>query len=246
MEFKFGRLPAMIPAGLRELTFYAAGRLPAPPAKVQVPSVPVQEDGTAWGVLGNDEYGDCGPVGLDHLFMADALITAQDAESFPSRDDVVQYYLTYTGGQDSGVVLSDFLRYVRANQFFSHQVAAYAPVSVSDVRTLHFAVNAYGGAYAGITVTEAMMTAFDAGRAWTLPDLFSPVAGGHCVPIVGYDNLHLYAVTWGRVQPVSYAAWHYIADEAWAVISGEFVAKNSDGRGISLDALNADLGKVAR
>lgn len=246
MEFKFGRLPALIPAGLRELPFYAAGNLPAPPAKVGVPSIPVQGDGTPWGVLGNDQYGDCGPAGLDHLFMADALITAEDAAGFPSRDDVVQYYLTYTGGKDSGVVLSDYLKYVRANQFFGHTVAAYAPVSVSDVRTLHFAVNAYGGAYAGITVTDAMMEAFDAGRPWTLLDLFSPVAGGHCVPVVGYDSSHLYAVTWGKVQAISYAAWHYIADEAWAVITGEFVAKNSDGRGISLDALNADLSKVAK
>lgn len=51
---KLGRLPGQIPAGLRDLTFYAAGPLPAPPASVAVPAVPAQPDGTPWGMDDND------------------------------------------------------------------------------------------------------------------------------------------------------------------------------------------------
>ena len=87
-----------------------------------------------------------------------------------------------------------------------------------------------------------MESAFQNGQPWTLDDLDSPVVGGHCVPLVGYDSNYLYAVTWGKIQAIAYSAWHYISSEAWAVIPGEF--QSTDGRGISLPALEADLAKI--
>lgn len=243
-DLKFGLLPGYVPAALKDLTHYAAGDLPTAPPKVDVPEVPAQDDGTPWGVDGNAEYGDCGVAGLDHLFMAVASATAE-SETWPTADEIVQYYLSYTGGKDSGVVLADFLAYVKAKEFFTHTVKAYAPVSVHDIPTMHYAINAYGAAYTGIAVTQAMQQAFAEGKAWDLDDLLSPVAGGHCIPIVGYDSSALYAVTWGKVQPITHSAWHFMSSEAWAVIPGEITAKGDDGRGINLAALEADLAKLS-
>jgi hypothetical protein len=241
--FKFGRNPGYIPNGLRDLTYYAAGSLPQPPTSVTVPTVPADADGTPWGMDGNDSYGDCGVAGVNHAFMAAAASTGVlSAEVWPSDEEVVSYYLTYTGGQDNGVVLADFLSYVKSTQFFGHFVQAYAPIAVHDVPTLQYAIYAYTSAYTGINVTAAMQAAFQAGKAWTLGDVLSPVVGGHCVPLVGYDSDHLYCVTWGGVQAISYSAWHFISDEAWAVIPGEF--KAGDGRGVDLAALQADLSKI--
>jgi len=242
---KFGRLPAAIPVGLRFLPHYTAGDLPPAPAKVLVPDPPPSSDSTPWGMDGNDQYGDCGVAGINHGFMATATISAE-TETFPTADQVVSYYLNYTGGQDDGVVLSAFLAKVRqfSDGFYGHTISGYAPVAVHDVPTLNFAIWAYGFAYTGVKVTQAMMDGFQAGKPWELGDTRSPVLGGHCVPIVGYDSRYLYAVTWGQVQPISYSAWHYISDEAWAVITGEFVSKGGDTRGVSLDALNSDLSKV--
>ncbi len=240
-NYKFGRNPGHIPNGLKDLTWYIAGALPRPPAEVAVPAVPVNVDGTAWGMDGNDTYGDCGVAGVNHTFMAAAAVT-DDTEQWPADDQIVSYYLAYTGGQDSGVVLADFLAYVKAHEFFGHSIQGYAPVGVHDVPTLQFAIDAYTAAYTGINVTSGMMAATKAGKPWTLGDMFSPVEGGHCVPLVGYDDSHLYCVTWGQVQAVSYPAWHFMSDEAWAVIPGEF--KAGDGRGIDLAALQADLSKI--
>ncbi len=236
-DFKLGKLPGRIPVGLRDLTYYAAGHLSAAPAKVAVPSV------ADWDMDGNDQYGDCGVAGLNHGFMAAAADT-REGESFPTADQVVSYYLNYTGGQDSGVVLSDFLSYVKQNRFYGHSVAAYAPVSVSDVNTLRFAINAYDFAYVGITVTSAMMNAAqgNAPWTWTLEEANDPdQVGGHCIPIVGYDSTWLYAVTWGNIARIAYPAWHQMGDEAWAVITGELASAYEDGHGISLAALQADL-----
>lgn len=238
MAGKFGRLPGQVPVGLRDLTYYAAGALPAAPASVPVPVLD-------WGMLGNDQYGDCGPAGLDHGMMAAASDTSEH-EAFPDDQQVIDYYLAYTGGQDNGVVLSDYLAYVRRDGFYGHTVAGYAPVTVHDVPTLQFATWAYDFAYLGINVTQAMMDAFDAGQPWTQETAQGEVLGGHCIPAVGYDSNFLYVVTWGKVQSVAWPAWHAIAEEAWAVITGEDVTAQADGHGLNLAALQADLSQLAK
>jgi hypothetical protein len=241
MSFKLGRKPGVIPAGLRDLTFYAAGALPAAPASVAVPAV------TAWGMDANDHYGNCGVAGINHYFMADAAV-AGITEASATDPQIVNYYLAYTKGQDDGVVLSDFLSYVRSNGFYGHTISAYAPVGVQDVPTLQFAVNAYGAAYTGITVTQAMMDAVEGGtwQPWTTDMAQGAPIGGHCIPLVGYDDQYLYAVTWGAVQKISYPCWHTIAEEAWAVITGEFITSGGDTRGVDLQALQTDLSKVGQ
>jgi hypothetical protein len=130
---------------------------------------------------------------------------------------------------------------VQKTGFFGHTISAYAPVGVHDIPTLQFAIDAFDYVYTGITVYSEMQDAFSNGDAWDVGQLNSPVDGGHCVPLVGYDSQYLYCITWGKVQPITYPMWHYISTEAWAVISGDFAAKNSDGRGINLAALQADL-----
>ena len=237
-SLKLGRLPGKRPVGLRDLTFYAAGPLPAPPAAVTVPDV------ANWDILGNDRYGDCGVAGLQHGMMGAAADVAEQ-ETWPCDAEAIDYYLGYTDGEDTGVVLSDYLAYVCGHGYYEHTVAAYAPVTVSDVPTLQFAVNAYDFAYTGITVTQAMMDAFQAGQPWTMETLDGPELGGHCIPVVGYDSAWLYAVTWGAVQKIAYPAWHQMADEAWAVLSGELVTAGSDGHGLNLAALQADLTRLA-
>jgi hypothetical protein len=239
-SYRFGRLPGTIPVGLHDLTYYVAGRLPKPPAKVAVPAV------ADWNMDSNDTLGDCGVAGIDHYFKASAAVTNQP-ETFPSAQQVADYYLQYAGGQDSGVVLSSFLAYVRQNPFYGHTVAAYAPVSKSDVRTVRFAISAYDAAYVGITVTDGMMQAVqgDGPWTWTLDDITGGVAGGHCIILAGYDSNWLYGITWGQVIRIAWPAWHEIADEAWALITGEDVTAKTFGHGLNLAALQADLSRLS-
>jgi hypothetical protein len=245
MTFKLGRRPGVIPAGLRDLTYYVAGTLPAAPAAIGVPQVSPNPDGTLWGLLGNAEKGDCGVAGLEHGFMADACIAAL-AETPATADQAISYYLNYTGGQDDGVILSSYLASVRTNGYYGRTISAYAPVAVNDVPTLQFSIWAYGFTYTGITVTQAMMDAVEGGtwQPWTTDMAQGAPIGGHCIPLVGYDDQYLYAVTWGQVQKISYPAWHVMAAEAWAVITGEFVSAGGDARGVSLSALTADLDQI--
>ena len=247
-SLKLGRLPALIPASLHDLTYYAAGPLPRPPASVNIPVVPTQSDGTPWGMLGNSDYGDCGVAGLEHGFMATAADTAEQ-ESFPTADQAVSYYLTYDNDQDNGVVLSQYLAYVKQKGFYGHTVSAYAPVATQDLPTLLFAINSYDFAYAGISVSQGMMTKVEETAPpwnWTTSDVMSgSVVGGHCIALTAYDSTYLYGVTWGQPIAISYPAWAFMADECWAVISGELSTKGADGHGINLAALQADLSRLS-
>ena len=242
---KLGCLPGHVPNGLRDLTWYAAGALPTAPLKVEPPTPPASSDGTAWGMDGNDEYGDCGVAGVNHGEMCVDL-DSHTALAPVTGSQVVSYYLEYTGGEDQGVVLADFLAYVRKTGWFGRKLPLYAPVSVSDFKTLQFAVNAYGYAYTGIQVTDLMMAASQNGnRQWTAADFQNGnVEGGHCVPIVGYDSDNLYAVTWGEIQPIAYSAWHLMSTEAWACVWGEIPASGLDGHGVNLAALQGDLSRL--
>jgi len=237
--FKLGKLPALIPGALRDLTYYTAGPLPQAPPSVAVPMV------ADWGMLGNENYGDCGPAGAIHGFMAAAADTYQ-TETFPTADQVVSYYLQYTSGQDTGVVLSDFLGYVKQNGFYGHCVDAYAPVSVSDVNTLRFTIDAYDFAYVGLTVSEGMMSAAQGEPpwTWTLEEAQGASIGGHCIILAGYDSNWLYGITWGNVVKIAYPAWNQMGDEAWALISGELTRAGTDGHGVNLPALQADLNRL--
>lgn len=238
---KLGRLPGHIPNGLRDYTWYVAGALPAPPLEVKPPVPPAQADGTAWSMDGNDQYGDCGVAGMHHGDMAVDLI-AKRGKLQVTDQQIVNYYLTYTGGQDDGVVLADFLTYVHNKGFFIRKLDGFAPVSITDYKTLQFVINAYGYAYTGIQVTDQMMNAFQNHQPWTAAEFTNgQVEGGHCIPLVGYDSHYLYCVTWGAIQPIEYSAWHLIAEEAWACIWDEAVAGL---HGFSMAALKADLNKL--
>lgn len=232
-----GRLPSQFPGPLYDLTYYVAGSLPKAPPSVVSPKV------ADWGMLANDTVGDCGVASAEHVFMADASITHL-TEPEAGAEQAKDYYFKYTGGQDSGVVLSQYLAYVRKNGYYGHTLHAYAPVKVSDIPTLQSVVNLYGAAYTGITVTAAMQQAFSMHRPWTLAVCSGQIIGGHAVPIVGYTDEYLTIVTWGGLQNITYSAWHHIASESWALITGEFVTANGDGRGVALDVLNADLDKL--
>lgn len=240
--YKMGLLPGQVPVGLQPLAFYAAGALPKAPNQLAAPAGPAN----GWGMLGNNQYGDCGVAGLQHGFETTATITGEK-EVWPTDAKAVSYYLKFTGGQDTGVVLSQYLAHVRSAGYYGQTVKAYAPVAVQDIPTLQTSIWLYGFAYTGITVYDGMQQAFAAnetGCTWTTSEL-DQVDGGHCVPIIGYDDLYLYLVTWGQVVRVTYSCWHAIATEAWAAITGEVAARHGDGRGVSITALDADLDRLA-
>ena len=235
---KLGKLAPQRPEGLHALAFYQTNPLPKAPASVPVPKV------VNWGMLGNDQYGDCTFAGIVHARMATASILSI-TETFPSTQQVIQAYLKYTNGQDAGAVEADLLKYWQANPLFGSKIAAYAPTDRADLDELRSVINSYGLAYIGISLPAPAEQQFGHHKPWTLTHTPADqnIIGGHCIILVGYDKDYVYGITWGAVQPI---AWNWLQtymDESWAIITPEIVTKGQFGQ-LRLADLLKDIGKL--
>ena len=68
--------------------------------------------------------------------------------------------------------------------------------------------------------------------------------GGHAVNVVAYDDAGLTVVTWGALQRLTWAFWQRYCDEAWAIISPDFLAGGRSPQGFDLPALEHDLALI--
>ena len=68
--------------------------------------------------------------------------------------------------------------------------------------------------------------------------------GGHAVDVVGYDEAGLTVVTWGALKRMTWAFWGRYGDEAWCVLSPDFLADGRSPQGFDLEALQRDLALV--
>ena len=215
-ELKFGRLAARHPVGLRDFVAYLKDPLPKAPEVLKAPDL------ADWGMLGNDQYGDCTIAGAAHLDMANAL---ENSETVPtiSTQQAVSTYLALTGGADTGLVEADVLQTWREKGLFSEKNAGYAPVDHRSFAELRSVTAAFGGTYLGIAVPAPAQQQFAEGKPWALTGTAADrdIIGGHCVPAVGYDRKYLYVVTWAKLQA---ATWEWVKmylEEAWAVATEE-------------------------
>ncbi len=233
---KLGKLAAVRPHGLGTLATYALGKLPAPPASVDY-GLHVAN----WGMLANDVYGDCTMAGAAHLLRAWDSEVAED-DPVPTAQEVVDEYFTLTDGQDSGLNEHDVLSTWRSIGLWGDRIAGYAPVETSDLTALHQAIAFYGGAYLGVALPKSAQTQFAHGEEWTVVP-GSPIEGGHCIVAVGYDAHSVRVVTWGAEVSVSYPWLAAYLDEAWCVLSHQFL-EAGHGPTLDLASLQEDLDAV--
>jgi hypothetical protein len=235
MGYKLGALAPRRPFGLSTMATYSNGRLPQPPAKVDVPLV------QAWGMMDNDRLGCCTVAGAGHAILAWNAQVVED-DHVPTDDEIESTYFSLTGGADSGCVEADVLETWRTSGLFGHKIAAYAPVERNDFIGLQQAIAFYGAAYLGVALPASAQEQFANGSPWTV-DPYSPIEGGHCILAVGYNEHYVQCVTWGATVNVSYPWLARYMTEAWAIISNEFV-EHGAGPLLDLDTLTSDLNGI--
>ena len=171
MPYKLGKHPATIPTEISDFKTYVKGKLPAPPASVDVPKATYPMDG-------NDTYGDCTMAGAAHL------VAAWDAESnesdpVPDQQLVIQTYFTltgdptpddpasYTSKYDTGLNESDVLARWHQDGLFGSQIEGFAPVDVKNIVDIHQVIACYGASYLGIQCPESAQQQFSSNQPWT-------------------------------------------------------------------------------
>jgi hypothetical protein len=238
-----GRRPAQPARPRLELRSALGVTLPSPPASVEYSDIP------DIGMLGNDGAGDCVEAAVGHTVEQDTRY-ATGTEQVVTTDQTLDLYSALTGynrddpSTDQGTVVQDALDYWRKTGVFGgHKLAAFAAVKVSDWAEVELAVNLFGQEIIGFNFPESAMEQFNAGQPWTVVK-GSPLDGGHCVILIGYDADWLYVITWGRIQKMARAFWTKYVDEAWVGITQDTITAegaNAFGGVIDLVTLGADF-----
>jgi hypothetical protein len=244
---------------------YCLGRLPEDPARPRLTLAPHLRTAAApppaavnwyshvaaWGVLANDQWGDCVFAGNGHIIEQQTALGGHD-ETVVTDTETLAEYSRVTGfnpdagppGQnptDQGALIQDGLADLRSNGLAGQKIAAYARVNQADTAELKTALAELGAVSLGVNLPQSAMDQFDAGQPWTVSG--NPaILGGHCVTGFGYDPQYVYLVSWGKVVP---ATWEWMAaycDEAWAVVSAMWAGTDGkDPEGVDLHSLGAEF-----
>jgi hypothetical protein len=209
-----------------------------------------------WGMLGNDEWGDCAWAGPAHETM---LLTSEgrDPATFTTAD-VLSDYAAGTGFDekagppgknptDRGSNVRDVLKYRRKTGIVDfaksrHKIGAFVKLAPKNVTELYQAAYIFQTVGIGIEFPGSAMDQFNEGKPWSVLE-GAKIEGGHYICCVG-KRANINIVTWGAVQQMTVGFFEKYCDEAWAYISTEDLQKEENPDGFDLAQLKGDLAKL--
>lgn len=203
-----------------------------------------------------DGIGDCTIAEAAHAYTALGVYAGKPQALFSAAEVISVYsrvggYDPATGANDNGCQMQDVLADQRENGMTDlsgtvHKVTAYAALgNPADITMLSRVLKTFGYVYVGIRCPASTQTQFGNGPWTYVPG--SPIEGGHAIGLhrrqpygarVGVFSM----ATWGALQPTTISFIENYIDEAWAVITQDWIeASGSSCDGIALAQLEADM-----
>lgn len=250
MLYKLGKLPARPDAVKLKLSaVLKADQLPTPPA-----SFGHEQNGTDWGMLGNDQYGDCVFAGGAH----ETMLWAQEGKLSPvsfTTEDTLEDYSAVTGfnpsdpNSDQGTDMQQAAAYRKNTGLIDasgvrHKIDAYAALDVGNLSQLDLAVWLFGAVGVGVNLPSSAESQFGYGQVWDVVQ-GDTLVGGHYIPCVGKNSAGNYVfITWGKLQAATPSWVTTYMDEAVAYLSLDIlnVSSKLSPEGFDLSALTQYLG----
>ncbi len=205
----------------------------------------------SWPMYLNDTLGDCTIAGAGHMVQAWTAYAKGEVtlpnSAILSVYEAVGGYVPGDPSTDNGCVEQDVLAYLQQNGIGGHKILAYAQVNVQDRAEMKAALNIFGSVYLGAQMPESAMQQTDAGQPWSVVP-GSPIEGGHCFVVQRWDDsaAPLTVVTWGQLQRVTDGWWEANGDEAWVIITQDWLnAKGKSVTGLDLAQLGDDFADVS-
>jgi hypothetical protein len=242
---KLGKRAVRVDVRTLQLARYAdKAALPAPP-KTFDETKGVHE----WPMYANDRIGDCTIAAAAHMIEAWTASSRGQAVEITESSvlrafDKVKIVDPKTG-EEEGAVMLDVLGLWRAHGIGRHHIGAYAKVSVYDHVLMRTACWLFGGLYLGLSLPISAQNQQIWDFTGSLSGSHAPGSwGGHAVDVVRYDANTLTVVTWGALKKMTWAFADRYCDEAYCLLSKDFLKGTHAPNGFDLDALNADLALI--
>jgi hypothetical protein len=233
-------------------------------SRAGLPPVPLTQDVdrasqvSSWPMYLNDTLGDCTIAAVGHMYGAWTQYAAGTEALF--ADSEIQAVYSRVGGYvpgdedtDNGCSMADVLADQRAGGMTDagghvHKVAGSAAFgNPADEELLGRVLDVFGTVYVGINCQASILTEFSDGQPWT----WTPgeaVEGGHAICLqrrLGSGGAPLEYVTWGALQPATPDFQAHAAEEAWAVVTHDWLSANGTSvEGLDLEQLLADMADV--
>jgi hypothetical protein len=248
-KLKLGKLAARHDPRTLLLASYVGAGLPAPPATCDL----TQKVGSSWGMMDNDQIGDCTCAAAGHLLMewtanAGKKIFTPTDKQIVAAYSAITGYNPVTGANDNGANEVDVLNYWRQTGIASHKIGAYAALEPSNHANVMDAVYIFEGCYIGLALPISAQAQTQNNQPWSVPPggatgNGAPGSwGGHAVPVVAYDSRTLTVVTWGALQVMTWSFWDAYCDESYAIISSDYLnGEKESPDGFNMQQLQADL-----
>ena len=230
------------------LASYVTPDLPTPPA-----SFDLTAKVSSWGMMENDQIGDCTCAAAGHLIMewtANAkkkMVTPTDKQIVAAYSAITGYNPT-TGANDNGAVEIDVLNYWRQSGIAGRKIGAYVALEPANHNHIMDSVYMFEGCYIGVQLPISAQAQVQNHQPWSVPpggatgDGKPGSWGGHAIPVVAYDVRGVTVVTWGALQMMTWSFWEAYCDEAYAILSTDYLTgKKTTPQGFSLTQLQADL-----
>jgi hypothetical protein len=242
--YKLGKHRPVIDERTLRFQTYETPALPSPPA-----SVDYGTNVTTWPMYGNDKYGDCTCAAAGHMIQ-NWTANAKGEVTVPNGA-VLKFYEHFVGDPpppDAGCDMLQVLNYWRNTGLATHQITAYVALELKNHTEAMTALYLFGSIYIGVALPDFAVEGDMLTVPWVVP-AGGPVGNaapnpnnGHCIPAVEYDADGLTIVTWGEPKSMSWEFYDAYADEAFAVLSQDFIgASGTNLDGFDLTALEADL-----
>lgn len=203
-------------------------------------------------MLANDTLGDCGPAGAMHLIQVQTANTGNPLHG--TVQQTIDLYSAVTGynpadqSTDQGTVLTDLLAYWKTTGIavtdatgkeVVHKILGWASLDLSSIAQQRYATYLFGGTYLGINCPQSALQDTD---DWQyVPG--SPIEGGHCICGVGQGGAGGKIVSWGKVIPYAWPFMQNALEEAYIVISEDWIESQSgkSPSGLDLSGLTAAM-----
>jgi hypothetical protein len=206
----------------------------------------------SWGMLGNDQCGDCTFAAVAHLLQSWEENNGVTGGT-PTESSVVSAYASATGydprtgANDNGANMLDVLNRWTDPGLFGNRLGAYAKVETQH--EVQLSTWWFGGVYVGIQLPISANDQINGHMPWVLPLDISPSNepgswGGHCVPIVAYSDWGVTVVTWGQLQLASWGWLQVYMDEAYACLDLAWTVRGHAPNTFDFVTLQQDLASL--
>lgn len=241
---KLGRRPARLDRRNLRLAHYLAADIPTPPDTVDY-GASIKD----WGMLANDQLGDCTCAGILHMIM---LWNAENGVHLQFRDgDAIKLYEQLCGydprdpNTDQGGIELDILKSWRKMPIYGTSLLGFASVDPTNWKEVRLAHWLAGSLYMGLSLPVSAQNE----TIWSHTSDTPGGWGGHCTISNGYGKLggfncsdYLSAVTWGTKQRMTPRWLAKYCDELYAPITPSWFNKSGIAPNmLNLEQLKADI-----